>query len=121
MKAAWMSACIVALLLALAASAVAAPRAKGEGARKKGGEARTEMILKASAALKKLGFYKGEPGTKWSSELREATEAFQKNRGLKVTGRLNKDTRRSLALEGEPEGRSGSGRASSEKERGDQP
>ncbi len=107
MKSNWMSAFLVAFLVTLAATALAAPKAKVEGSGKKGSQARGEMILKASAALKKLGFYKGEPGSKWSAEIRGATEAFQKNRGIKVTGRLNKDTRRALGIEAEPVGRSG--------------
>jgi peptidoglycan hydrolase-like protein with peptidoglycan-binding domain len=90
---------LAAILVAGSLSGAEAAPAKGERAAvRKTSPARAEMILQAGTALKKLGFYKGEPSGKWGSEIRGATEAFQKSRGLKVTGRLNQDTRTALGM-----------------------
>ena len=95
------AATVAAILGAMAQSGAEAQAAVGKSGKSgvhKQSPARAEMLLKAGSALKKLGFYKGEPSGNWGAELRGATEAFQKSRGLKVTGRLNQDTRTALGL-----------------------
>ena len=102
---------VAAILVAGTLSGAQAAPAKGDrAAARKTNPARAEMILQASTALKKLGFYKGEPSGKWGSEIRGATEAFQKSRGLKVTGRLNQDTRTALGMAEGPGPKAAKGR-----------
>ncbi|MBI5835706.1 MAG: peptidoglycan-binding protein [Candidatus Eisenbacteria bacterium] len=94
------------LALAIAAAWMPGPAAAGRAAARASGEqasvrsgARAQEVGRAAVALQKLGFYKGDTGGAWSPELHEAVRAFQKSRGLKATGRLNRDTRSALGLE----------------------
>jgi peptidoglycan hydrolase-like protein with peptidoglycan-binding domain len=98
--------CVLAalVLLGMLGSAVgvasAAPPSKnptGAAAARKAG--RAQEVARAAVALKKLGLYQGDVSGKWCPELHEAIRAFQKSHGLKVSGRLNRDTRVALGLE----------------------
>jgi len=78
--------------------AAGAPKsAAGTAAARKAG--RAQEVSRAALALKKLGLYQGDTSGKWCPELHDALKDFQKGRGLKVTGRLNRETRIALGLE----------------------
>ncbi len=94
----WMLA--AAVVLSVPAAGWAASTAKGDHSRGTG--PRAEQLARTCTALKRLGFYKGEVVQKWSPELHQSVAEFQKSRGLKSTGRLNKETRLALGLEETP-------------------
>src|SRR5262245_57836645 len=99
---AWMRAVtLVAALMMLcgATTGGAAPRAKARAAKSSSGS-RAQLVARAAVALQKLGLYHGDTSGKWSRELHEAVQTFQKSHDLKTTGRLNKETRLALGLEG---------------------
>jgi hypothetical protein len=108
----WVLAALV--LLGMLGSAVgvasaATPSKKPAGAAASRKAGRAQEVARAAVALKKLGLYQGDTSGKWCPELHEAIRGFQKSRALKVTGRLNHDTRVALGMEEAPSrpGRSG--------------
>ena len=117
----WWAVLVLAIAAAVLPGSAAAARAAvrgSSGTASARGSERAQEVGRAAVALQKLGFYKGDTGGAWSPELHEAVRAFQKSRGLKTTGRLNRDTRAALGLEpaakqaGKGEGAAKSGRTS---------
>jgi peptidoglycan hydrolase-like protein with peptidoglycan-binding domain len=59
---------------------------------------RDEQIMQAQEALRRLGYYKGNIDGLSGPAMRSAVRAYQVDRGLPVTGRLDEDTFQSLGL-----------------------
>ena len=57
-----------------------------------------EQLMQAQGALRRLGYYKGNIDGLSGPAMRAAVRAYQVDRGLPVTGRLDEDTFQSLGL-----------------------
>ena len=57
-----------------------------------------EQMMQAQGALRRLGYYKGNIDGLSGPAMRAAVRAYQVDRGLSVTGRLDEDTFQSLGL-----------------------